>query len=349
VAGGGAMSVRAVAFVADFEGLTIAERCVAFVLARYASHPDALTWPSMNTVAKKASLKNRQTASDITSRLVQKGVLTIHTLSKGGRKNPTKYQFNFAYNCNPPIAVDAEADDSNCNPTVAVDGGSNCNSPVAVSDEEQTILTATPDDRNCNPEPTQLQPKRGLTAIPQLHEGFRRGTTKGKAKRKASRFERGALNHHHRLNTPELNDDDREPSQPPPENPDPPNPVEKAEAQLVHEGEPQELVTEALRLLDERVVKLEKYPVSPTYWTTAYRNLKANPTEWNVVLHNVNLRHARREKYMPGFDPTVVRPTDEQEFLNEAVAEHQRTGKPVKEIIEGMLARPRPNGRNGHG
>jgi hypothetical protein len=293
------MSIRAVAFVADFHGLTIAERCVAFVLARYASHPDGLSWPSMTTVAEKASLKNRQTASDITARLVQKGVLTIHTLSKGGPKNPTKYQFNFGHNCNP---------------TVAVESNGNCNPLVAVSDEEQEVPTATQNNRNCNPKPTQLQPKQGLTATPQLQEGFRRGTKKGKEKGKISR--NGSANHHRQVSPNTVALLAR-------------TPIDKAKTELVKRGEDPEIVFKTLARAQIRHVQLvregkaQQHIGSPQYWVTTFDNTPQD--ERDRVCLFVKCDRALHGPYSPG-------------FVTQAIAEYaERCGIPVPEIAANLL------------
>jgi hypothetical protein len=131
------VSVHASAFVRNFKGLTIAEKAVAFALASHANAGANLVWASMTTVAEEAGLKNRQTASEITARLVAKGVLTVHSTTKGGPRNTNTYRIN-------------------------------CNSGTAV----RADVTATQSRSNCNPKPPQLQPKSCLTATGELQEGF---------------------------------------------------------------------------------------------------------------------------------------------------------------------------------
>ena len=87
------MSIRATNFVRHLRGLSTTEKAVAFVLADHDSHKGNGSFPSMSTVAMEAGLENRESASRITKRLVDRKILLSDNPS-GGRK-PTVYRFNF--------------------------------------------------------------------------------------------------------------------------------------------------------------------------------------------------------------------------------------------------------------
>jgi hypothetical protein len=146
------MSVKATNFVRRLRGLTLTEKAVAMILADHDSHKGEGSFPGMTTVAVEASLKHRQTATDVVKRLAAKGVITTDNLSKGGRGKTTVYRFNYTLtNCNPEISVMSD----------------NCNRGIAVSQAK----TATLDPQNCNPEEAKLQPTDPETATGGLHEG----------------------------------------------------------------------------------------------------------------------------------------------------------------------------------
>jgi hypothetical protein len=48
----------------------------------------------METIAFEAGLKNRTAAQKVVRRLEAKGLISATSSKKGGRKNPTRYQFN---------------------------------------------------------------------------------------------------------------------------------------------------------------------------------------------------------------------------------------------------------------
>lgn len=86
------MSVKAVKFVRELTGLTVTEKAVAFVLAAHDDQNGAGSWPSMTTVARESGLRNRETASRIAKRLIEKDILIPH--EQAGK--PTVYHFNYA-------------------------------------------------------------------------------------------------------------------------------------------------------------------------------------------------------------------------------------------------------------
>ena len=96
------MSWELTRFVLDLQNLTPTEKAVAHCLACHApKHGTA--YPSMETIAREAGVRRRG-AQKIVRRLEAKGVISPTTLKKGGRKNPTHYQFNLG-NSEPPFAL----------------------------------------------------------------------------------------------------------------------------------------------------------------------------------------------------------------------------------------------------
>jgi hypothetical protein len=93
------VSIRATNFVRHLRGLSSSEKAVAFVHADHARlDPDAhnrlvsgVTYASMSTVAEEAGLKNRESASRITKRLLEKRVLVAEAERPGV---PTVYRLN---------------------------------------------------------------------------------------------------------------------------------------------------------------------------------------------------------------------------------------------------------------
>jgi hypothetical protein len=99
------MSVKATAFVCELRGLSPSEKAVAFVLARHDDHKrGAGSWPSMSTVRDEAGLENRETASRITKRLVEKGILVPQKPVTKEQGKPTVYHFNYDLEtCDSPV------------------------------------------------------------------------------------------------------------------------------------------------------------------------------------------------------------------------------------------------------
>ncbi len=136
------MSVRATNFVRSLRGLTQSEKLVAFVLADHDSHKGSGAYPAMQTVADESSLKDRETASRITSRLVDANLLLTDNRSKGGRGKTTVYRFNYALeNCDSRITVCTHktvTPQSQLVPKTVIESGGNCDSGDAVSPETVT-------------------------------------------------------------------------------------------------------------------------------------------------------------------------------------------------------------------
>jgi len=97
------MSWELTRLVLSLRGLTPTEKAVAHSLAYHApKHGSA--HPSMVTIALEAGLGNRQAAQKVVRRLEAKGIISPTTSKRGGRKNPTRYQFN-PVNSIPPDAL----------------------------------------------------------------------------------------------------------------------------------------------------------------------------------------------------------------------------------------------------
>lgn len=136
------MSVRATNFVRQLRGLSPEEKAVAFVLADHDSHKGNGAYPSMTTVAQEAGLKNRETASRITKRLVQKQIFLPNEPTTREQGRPTVYHPNYgAGTCDSPVTGGNELTcDSpvtppliqpvtlNCKPVTLE--GQTCDSPV---------------------------------------------------------------------------------------------------------------------------------------------------------------------------------------------------------------------------
>jgi len=98
------MSVRATNFVRQLRGLDPTEKSVAYTLADHDNHRGGGSWPSMSTVASEAGLEKRETASRITKRLVEKGILLPHKPVTTKQGKPTVYRFNYDLEtCDSPV------------------------------------------------------------------------------------------------------------------------------------------------------------------------------------------------------------------------------------------------------
>jgi hypothetical protein len=79
------MSYLAMNYVLHLEGLTPVEKACAFVLACHQGNKGRGAYIGMTTLAKESGLKNRETASRVARRLVEKGVIfPVGDVSKGG-------------------------------------------------------------------------------------------------------------------------------------------------------------------------------------------------------------------------------------------------------------------------
>ena len=87
------MSWELTGAVLRLRNLTPTEKAVAHSLA-YHAPKNGSAHPSMATIALEAGLGSRRAAILVVRRLEAKGVISATTSKKGGRKNPTRYQFN---------------------------------------------------------------------------------------------------------------------------------------------------------------------------------------------------------------------------------------------------------------
>lgn len=87
------MNIRATIFVRGLRGLSPSEKAVAFVLASHDDYKGGGAYPGMHTVAEEAGLQDRETASRITKRLVDRKIILTDNPSKG--RKATVYRFNF--------------------------------------------------------------------------------------------------------------------------------------------------------------------------------------------------------------------------------------------------------------
>ena len=122
------MSIKATNHVRSLRGLSPSEKAVAFVLADHANvHTGDIT-ASMSTVAVEAGLAHRQTASNITARLVRKGLLAAQ--ERDGQETLYRFQYKdvpatgelhppATLGLHPPATVPATLEASTCNPPVA--------------------------------------------------------------------------------------------------------------------------------------------------------------------------------------------------------------------------------------
>jgi hypothetical protein len=112
------MSIKATTFVRRLRGLTMAEKAIAFVLADHEHHKTGRIFPSMSTVAREAGAENRETASRITKRLVEKKVF----LPEEQTGKPTVYRVNYALpTCDSPVTGNSvETYDATVTPPVTV-------------------------------------------------------------------------------------------------------------------------------------------------------------------------------------------------------------------------------------
>ena len=135
------VSIRSTNFVRGLRGLSPSEKAVAFVLA---DHDDRFgvrgSCPSMSTVAREAGLRNRETASRITKRLLDRGI--VGTVNPSGGRKCTVYRFNYDLanrDCRVTVEIPRTVipqsrlrpsnRDANPPPTVTLEG-SNRDSPV---------------------------------------------------------------------------------------------------------------------------------------------------------------------------------------------------------------------------
>jgi ribosomal protein S25 len=93
----------------------------------------------MALIAREAGLGNRTAAQKVVRRLEAKGIISPTTSKKGGRKNPTRYQFNLG-NSIPTDALSATTNsiprDANCRETASLETGNSI--PTDARDSSKT-------------------------------------------------------------------------------------------------------------------------------------------------------------------------------------------------------------------
>jgi len=141
------VSIRATNFVRRLRGLTPAEKAVAFVLADHDDHKGGGIYASMSTVAEEAGLENRETASRVTGRLVEKGIF----LARPAKGKPTLYRVNYDLapvtpQSHPPVTPQSHPTcDSTCDSPAR---------PVTLEGQNQ-VLGVTLEGKTCDSPVTQ--------------------------------------------------------------------------------------------------------------------------------------------------------------------------------------------------
>jgi hypothetical protein len=97
------MSWELTKYVLSRRDLDPTERAVAHCLAFHAPR-NGYAYPSMTTIAEESGLADRQSAQRVVRRLEKKGVVYAVGSKRGGRNNPTRYQFDSKKSI-PPDAV----------------------------------------------------------------------------------------------------------------------------------------------------------------------------------------------------------------------------------------------------
>jgi hypothetical protein len=98
------MSIKATNFVRRLGGLTPMEKLIGLLMADHDDHKGGGAYPGMSTIAEEAGLKNRETASRITNRLVKRGILVPREPVTKEQGKPTVYRFNYnLQTCDSPV------------------------------------------------------------------------------------------------------------------------------------------------------------------------------------------------------------------------------------------------------
>jgi len=87
------MSWELTKLVLSLPDLDPTERAVAHCLAFHAPR-NGCAYPSMTTIAVESGLADRQSAQRVVRRLEKKGIVFPVSSKRGGRNNPTRYQFS---------------------------------------------------------------------------------------------------------------------------------------------------------------------------------------------------------------------------------------------------------------
>lgn len=160
------MSYQSTNLVRGLRGFSPIEKAVAFVLADHDDHKGGGTYPSMSTVALEAGLQDRETASRVTRRLVERGVILTGNPSKGGK--PTVYRFNFELANRDsrimgedPPTVTPESRLPNRDSSLA-----NCDSRITVEDSNRDSRVTVEEIRTVTPESRFASSNRDSTPPP---------------------------------------------------------------------------------------------------------------------------------------------------------------------------------------
>jgi hypothetical protein len=110
------MSFQATKFVLGLQGLTRAEKAVAWVLACHANQYGGNAYPSMERIAREAGFKDKRSAQRYVRRLEKKKIVIAMTAKTGGhgRDTATVYKLDFDYE--PPMRDDNLATPPDGNP-----------------------------------------------------------------------------------------------------------------------------------------------------------------------------------------------------------------------------------------
>lgn len=98
------MNIKAFNFVRSLRGLSPHEKSVAAMIASHADYQNCECSASMGTLAAESGLKNRETASRISKRLEDYGIIKAVGGHSEGR-TPTIYTFTMEVNCDCGITV----------------------------------------------------------------------------------------------------------------------------------------------------------------------------------------------------------------------------------------------------
>lgn len=136
------MSWELTRFVLNLRNLTPTEKAVAHSLA-YHAPKNGSAYPSMETIASQSGLGNRTAAQKVVRRLEAKSIISATSSKKGGRKNPTRYQFNLG-NSIPTDALCSVGNsipgDSTSGETASLETGNSI--PTDARDSSKTVVVA---------------------------------------------------------------------------------------------------------------------------------------------------------------------------------------------------------------
>jgi hypothetical protein len=103
------MSFQATKFVLGLQGLTPAEKSVAFVLACHANQYGGNAYPSMELIAHEAGFKDRRSAQRYMRRLEEKKVVVAMSPKTGGHGHDTATVYRLDFGFEPATRCDSTA------------------------------------------------------------------------------------------------------------------------------------------------------------------------------------------------------------------------------------------------